>query len=105
MAQRKFKPPKAAQRAACRALQIRSTLPRSKQAMTRTGLARANQLCKGESVSIDVVRRMAQFERHRQNAKCKDGTTTCKGRQAWLGWGGSSGVNWAKRISKQNPRK
>lgn len=96
-----FKPPKAAQKAGCRALEIRKGLPKSRKGMTAVGVSRANQLCKGKTLSPSIVRRMAAFERHRQNSRCKDGSSTCKGRQAWLGWGGDSGIAWAKRVVKQ----
>jgi len=66
---------------------------------TAVGWARANQLAKGESLSADVVSRMAQFNRHRKNsevaAEYKDTPWKDRGHIAWLIWGGTEGVDWA----------
>lgn len=73
--------------------------------MTQTGLARANQLCNKEPISMDTISRMAAFERHRQNAEISDeykGTPwKDNGYVSWLGWGGSEGVEWAQRKLEQ----
>jgi len=66
---------------------------------TEVGWARAHQLAKGESLSKDVVSRMAQFNRHRKNsevaAEFKDTPWKDRGYIAWLIWGGTEGVDWA----------
>ena len=66
---------------------------------TAVGWQRASQLAKRESLSRDVVSRMAQFNRHRKNAtvdpKYKDTPWKDNGYVAWNLWGGTSGVNWA----------
>jgi hypothetical protein len=66
---------------------------------TAVGWARAHQLAKGESLSADVVSRMAQFNRHRKNsevaAEFKDTPWKDRGYIAWLIWGGTEGVDWA----------
>jgi len=66
---------------------------------TEVGWARAHQLAKGESLSADVVSRMAQFNRHRKNsevaAEFKDTPWKDRGYIAWLIWGGTEGVDWA----------
>lgn len=66
---------------------------------TAVGWARAHQLAKGESLSKDVVSRMAQFNRHRKNSKVdpkyKDEPWKDNGYIAWLIWGGDEGVDWA----------
>ena len=47
---------------------------------------------------------MAAFNRHRKNAaidpKFKDTPWKDRGYVAWLGWGGTSGVNWAIRKAE-----
>lgn len=75
---------------------------------TEVGWARAHQLAKGESLSKDVVSRMAQFNRHRKNSKVdpkfKDEPWRDRGYIAWLIWGGDSGVDWAiKKMKQINP--
>jgi len=94
--------PKAAKENACKVLRWIDEHGRDEvQGMTQTGLARANQLCKGENISEDTIARMAAFERHRKNAEISEenkGTPwKDKGYVAWLGWGGDEGVAWAQR--------
>lgn len=66
---------------------------------TAVGWQRAHQLAKGESLSEDVVSRMAQFNRHRKNStiapEFKDEPWKDRGYVAWLIWGGTEGVDWA----------
>jgi len=66
---------------------------------TEVGWQRANQLAKREAISADVVSRMAQFNRHRENAKIadeyKDEPWKDRGYVAWNLWGGTAGVDWA----------
>jgi hypothetical protein len=73
--------------------------------MTRVGLARANQLCNKENITRETISRMASFKRHEKNAeidpKYKSTPWKDKGYVAWLGWGGTSGVNWAIKKLKQ----
>jgi hypothetical protein len=74
------------------------------EAGTEVGLARARQLANKEPISDDTVKRMASFNRHKQNSEVapefKDEPWKDKGYVAWLMWGGTSGVNWA--IEKSN---
>lgn len=71
-------------------------------AMTKTGWERAQQLADKETLSTDVVSRMAQFNRHRKNSdigkEYQDEPWKSNGHVSWLGWGGDAGVDWA--ISK-----
>lgn len=73
--------------------------------MTAVGWARARQLAAGGPVSLDVVKRMAQFARHRKNAavapEFQDEPWRDAGHVAWLGWGGDAGVSWAQSISSK----
>ena len=93
--------PESAKNNACKVLKWRDEHPDEIKGMTRVGWTRANQLCKGENLSEDTVSRMASFERHRKNAEVSEENklTPWKdaGRVAWLGWGGTSGIEWAKR--------
>jgi hypothetical protein len=77
---------------------------------TEVGWQRAHQLAKGESLSEDVVSRMAQFNRHRKNSKIapefKDEPWKDRGYVAWLIWGGDEGVDWAmETMGKINKEK
>lgn len=67
--------------------------------MTVVGWVRANQLANRESLSYSTIARMAAFNRHRQNSEIapeyKDTPWKDRGYVAWLGWGGTSGINWA----------
>lgn len=66
-----------------------------------SGVTRARSIASGK-VSKHDVRRMSAFNRHRKNyrpeKKMPDGGPTA-GTIAWLLWGGTSGVNWAKKKS------
>ena len=72
---------------------------------TKVGWTRARQLASGKPVSKDIVKRMAQFNRHRKNARIepqyKGKPWKDRGYVAWLGWGGTAGVDWAKKKSKE----
>lgn len=82
------------------------------QGMTRVGWTRANQLAKREPISFDTVKRMAAFIRHEKNAEISEENKgkpwKDAGYVAWLGWGGTEGVNWAIRkvdqIEKQKEK-
>ena len=73
--------------------------------MTRVGWTRARQLSNRESLSREVVAKMASFKRHQGNAeidpKYKNEPWKDNGYVAWLGWGGTSGVNWAIKKMEQ----
>jgi len=100
----KFIPPKGAQNAAKKVLKWKEKYPKEVKAMTRTGWTRARQLASGDPISLDIVKRMAKFYRHKSNSeinpKYKNTPWKDNGYSAWLGWGGDSGINWAKRIVK-----
>lgn len=74
--------------------------------LTRVGLARANQLSKGENISDDTIQRMRSFFARHSNYRStkhdiKDGKPT-PWRVAWDLWGGDEGRSWAeqKRFEK-----
>ena len=98
--------PQAATDAACKVLRWIEEYGRDEvDGMTQVGLARANQLCNKEPISVDTIARMASFARHKQNSKISpefEGTPwKDKGYTAWLGWGDDEGIEWAQRKLEQ----
>ena len=91
--------PKAASENAKRALKFREETDNKNDCGTPVGWARANQLAKREGISADTVKRMASFNRHRQN-KDVPYNEGCGG-LVWDCWGGTEGVDWAIRKSEQ----
>jgi hypothetical protein len=105
-------PPEQAQTNAQAVLDIREQT----DAMTETGWRRANQLADGESLSEDVIERMAQFKRHQGNTEFENFSDVPNSRKgedaenpwwddngtvAWFGWGGTAGVEWAVDQSEE----
>lgn len=72
---------------------------------TVIGWTRASQLASGEKLSLSTVKRMAMFNRHRSNSEVapeyKSEPWKDAGHVAWLLWGGTSGVDWARGISER----
>jgi hypothetical protein len=92
--------PKAARDNACKVLRWRDEYGENEvDGMTRVGWIRANQLCNGEKISEETIARMSAFQRHRENSEISDefrGTPwKDRGYVAWLGWGGTEGIEWA----------
>lgn len=91
--------PESAKNNACKALKWRDEHGDEVKGMTRVGWTRANQLCKGENISEETIARMSGFQRHKKNSEVapdlKDTPWKDAGHVAWLGWGGTTGVNWA----------
>jgi len=103
-----YKPPASAVANAKRGLKLRKEWGRgglspseAKSQGIDSGVTRARKIASGK-VSRHDVRRMSAFNRHRKNyrpeKKMPDGGPTA-GTIAWLLWGGTSGVNWAKKKS------
>jgi HK97 family phage prohead protease len=90
--------PKAASENAKRAIRIKEENDRG--CGTRVGWTRARQLADRKPISLDTVRRMASFNRHRQNSQ-GDPKESC-GPLMWLAWGGDEGIDWAIRTSDAN---
>ena len=92
--------PESASNNACKVLEWRDKYGDEVNGMTQVGWTRANQLCNKENISRETIGRMAAFERHRQNAEVapefKDTPWKDAGHVAWLGWGGTTGIEWAK---------
>ena len=86
---------------ACKVLGWRDEHGDEVKGMTQVGWTRANQLCKKEKISEDTIARMAAFERHRKNSEVspefKGTPWKDAGYVAWLGWGGTTGIEWAKK--------
>jgi len=91
--------PKSASNNARRALKYKEESGNPKGCGTPVGWRRATQLANREAISEDVVKRMASFNRHRQH-KDVPYDEGCGGLM-WDAWGGTSGVDWAIRKSKQ----
>ena len=91
--------PKAATENACKVLRWRDEHGDEVQGMTQVGWTRANQLCNGENISEETIARMSGFQRHKQNSEIAEeykGTPwKDRGYVAWLGWGGTEGIEWA----------
>lgn len=103
-----YKPPASAVSAAKKGLAQRKKWGRgglspaeAKSQGIDSGVTRARKIASGK-VSKHDVRRMSAFNRHRKNnrpeKKMPDGGPTA-GTIAWNLWGGTSGVNWAKKKS------
>lgn len=97
-----FKPPQGAQGNARRVLDWKKKYGSEVKGMTSVGWARARQLASGRPVGLNTVSRMAQFNRHRKNAEVapeyKSTPWKDAGHVAWLGWGGTTGIDWAIRT-------
>jgi len=103
-----YTPPASAVKAAKKGLEQRKKYGRgglspaeAKSQGIDSGVTRARKIASGK-VSKHDVRRMSAFNRHRKNnnpgKKMPDGGPTA-GTIAWNLWGGSAGVNWAKKKS------
>ena len=96
-------PPQSAKSNAQKVLKWREEHGDEVKGMTSVGWTRASQLASGEALSEDTIKRMAQFARHEKNAeidpKYKSTPWKDNGYVAWLGWGGTTGISWAKRLS------
>ena len=92
--------PSSAKGNACKAIKWKEEHGDEVQGMTQVGWIRANQLCKGEKISEETIARMSGFQRHKKNSEVapeyKDTPWKDKGYVAWLGWGGTTGINWAQ---------
>jgi len=91
--------PKAASDNAKKALKFRDETNNQNGCGTAVGWARANQLANREPISEETIKRMASFNRHRQN-KDVPYSEGCGGLM-WDAWGGTEGIEWAIRKSQQ----
>mgnify|MGYP007012447037 CR=1 FL=1 len=82
-----------------KALEIRKTLPKSRQAGTLVGLARANQLANGENLSRETMIRMRSYlirarDNYRQAKRAGLDASNSKAIQAYMLWGGPRALTW-----------
>lgn len=92
-------PPEAVAENARLALEVRAEKPPGEQGMTLVGLARARQLAERRPVSVATLRRMVSyFARHEVDKQGATWDERGKGWQAWYGWGGDEGRDWAQAI-------
>jgi hypothetical protein len=101
-----FKVPSGARGNAQKVLNWKKEKGSEVKGMTPVGWARARQLATKSEIGLSTVKRMAAFNRHRKNAavdpKFKSEPWKDRGYVAWLGWGGTSGIDWAVKISAAN---
>jgi len=101
MAKEGYKPTSGMQSAARRAIKLKEQ-GKAKGAGTAVGWTRAGQLDRGESLSLDTVKRMYSFfSRHEVDKKGKDwdnAENPSNGKIMWLAWGGDAGFSWSRRI-------
>ena len=102
MAKEGYKPTSGMQSAARRAIKWKEE-GKAKGAGTAVGWTRAGQLARGESLSLDTVKRMYSFfSRHEVDKKGKgfyDGPEfPSNGRIMWDAWGGDGGFSWSRAI-------
>jgi len=89
-------------KAAQDALEIRRTKPASERGMTAVGIARARDIANRSELSPDTVKRMVSFfARHEVDKQGETWSDKGKGWQAWHGWGGDAGREWAISKAKQ----
>lgn len=100
-----YLPPESARNNAKRAIAWKEKHGDAVRGGTQVGWTRAHQLASGERLSLSTVKRMAQFNRHRKNSvvapEHKSEPWKDAGHVAWLLWGGTTGVDWAKRIAER----
>ena len=87
--------PEAAVNNAKRALKWKEENGNPRGCGTLVGWARANQLANREPISLETIKRMAAFIRHKQN-KDRPYNEGCGGLM-WDAWGGDEGIAWAIR--------
>ena len=96
--------PKSATNNAKKVLEWKDKSGSEVKGMTSVGWARARQLSSKRKLSYETIARMAAFNRHRKNSaidpKYKSTPWKDRGYVAWLGWGGTSGINWAIRKAE-----
>ena len=102
-----YDPPESARNNARKVLKWKEKYGKECRGMTAVGWARARDLANGAKLSASTVKRMASFNRHRSNyekarnkPEAKTKPWTIPAIVAWLGWGGTSGVEWAIRTSQ-----
>ncbi len=104
-------PPLSAQNNAKRGLELRKKYNRgglsaseASEQDIRSGVNSARSISSGNGLSTDLIKAMARFNRFRKDyqpdKRESDGGQTA-GTIAWLLWGGTTGVDWALKKSKE----
>lgn len=99
-------PPKAAQNAAQKVLDWKDEKGDEVNGMTEVGWNRARQIASGKPLSMEVISKIAQFARHKDNsevaAEYKSEPWKDAGHVAWLGWGGDSAIlEWSPKLMEE----
>jgi hypothetical protein len=69
---------------------------------TPVGKQRANQLAKGEPISIDTIKRMYSFlSRHEGDLETSKSFTDGCGYLMYMAWGGKSALGWSRNKLRQ----
>lgn len=101
-----YKVPEGARNNAKKVLAWKKEHGKEVKGMTETGWRRARQLANNSTISLATVKKMAAFARHKKNsevaAEFKSTPWKDAGYVAWLGWGGTTGIEWAQKISEAN---
>lgn len=64
---------------------------------TNVGKQRANQLAKGEGISLETIKRMYSYlSRHKGDLDSSKGYSDGCGKLMYDAWGGKSGLNWSR---------
>ena len=64
---------------------------------TPVGKQRANQLAKGEPISLDTIKRMHSFlSRHEQDLQSSTSYSEGCGKLMYDAWGGKAGLRWSR---------
>ena len=69
---------------------------------TGVGKTRANQLAKGENISVDTIKRMYSYlSRHKSDLTSSKSYDDGCGKLMYDSWGGEAALTWAERKLKQ----
>jgi len=102
-----YKPTAGMQSAARRAIKLKEQ-GKAKGAGTAVGWTRAGQLSRGESLSLDTVKRMYSFfSRHevdKQGKNWNNAESPSNGKIMWLAWGGDAGFSWSRKIVEREKK-
>ena len=89
-----------------KALEVRKTLPKSRQAGTPVGLARASQLSSGDNLSLQTLLRMRSYllrarADYRQAKSQGKNRKNSKAILAYELWGSTPALRWANEQIKK----
>jgi hypothetical protein len=90
--------PQAVKDAAARGIKLNEAV--NNRCATQVGKVRAQQLVKGEALSLDTIKRMYSYLSRAATYYNPDDTEAC-GTISYLLWGGEPALRWTERILKQ----